>query len=152
MAESSSILCVGNSWFPKMPGGLNRYVYELIHQLAAGHDQVELCGVGLPETELNSSVKLTNLAEPGSPLWKRLWLTRTNFLSRQAGQPDAINLHFALYSLPLLKNLPNNVPITFTFHGPWALEGEREGNNALSIGVKHWLEQRVYNRCDRFIV
>lgn len=146
------ILCIGMGWFPEMPGGLNRYVYELIHHLAAGQDRVELCGVGLPETELNSSIKLTNLAKPDSPLWKRLWSTRTHFLRRQAGESDAINLHFALYSLPLLNILPNNVPITFTFHGPWALESEREGNNALSIWVKHWLEQRVYNHSDRFIV
>jgi glycosyltransferase involved in cell wall biosynthesis len=152
MATSASILCVGNSWFPKMPGGLNRYVYELLHHLAAGQDRVELCGVGLPETELNPAIKLTNLAEPGSPLGKRLWLTRTHFLRRQMGEPDAINLHFALYSLPLLNLLPKSVPITFTFHGPWALEGEREGNNNLSILIKYWLEQRVYNRCDRFIV
>jgi glycosyltransferase involved in cell wall biosynthesis len=51
-----------------------------------------------------------------------------------------------------LPSLPTGVPITFTFHGPWALESDREGHNKLSIWVKHWIEQQVYNRCDRFIV
>jgi len=135
-----------------MPGGLNRYVYELIHHLAAAQDRVELCGVGLPETALDSSVQLTNLAESDSPLGERFWSTRSNFLRLKTPKPDAINLHFALYTLPVLPSLPTGVPITFTFHGPWALESDREGHNKLSVLVKQWMEQRVYQRCDRFIV
>jgi glycosyltransferase involved in cell wall biosynthesis len=149
---SANILCVGLGWFPETPGGLDRYVYELTHQLAAGQDRVELCGVGLPETQTNSPIKITNLSEPDNRLWERLWLIRSNFLRRKSSQPDAINLHFALYSLPLLQVLPPGVPITFSFHGPWALESEQEGAGKLSVFLKHWVEQRVYNRCDRFIV
>lgn len=150
--SSACILCVGLGWFPKTPGGLDRYVYELTHHLAADRDRVELCGVGLPDPPPYYPVKLTNLASPDNPLWRRLWSVRTNFLGRQAAKPDAINLHFALYSLPLLPILPERVPITFTFHGPWAMESEREGTNKLNVFVKHWMEQRVYRRCDRFIV
>ncbi len=151
-AASPSILCVGNGWFPTMPGGLNRYVFELTHHLAAEKDQIELCGVGLPLEQPNSSIKLTNLAKDDTALWQRLWLSRTNFSHRKTAKPDAINLHFSLYSLPLLSSLPTGVPITFTFHGPWALESAREGANQLSVLLKHWMEQRVYHRCDRFIV
>ena len=150
--QSANILCVGNSWFPHMSGGLNRYVYELIHNLAEMGDRIQLCGIDLPTTSSNSSIALTNLASPNSSLFKRLWSTRSNFLNSQIPQPDAINLHFALYSLPIISNFPKNVPITFTFHGPWASEGEKEGNNKLSVYFKQWLEQRVYNKCDRFIV
>lgn len=32
---TKSILCLGNSWFPNLPGGLDRYVYELTHYLVA---------------------------------------------------------------------------------------------------------------------
>ncbi|MEL7038798.1 MAG: glycosyltransferase family 4 protein [Cyanobacteria bacterium J06592_8] len=149
---SSSILCVGNGWFPTMPGGLNRYVYELTHQLASQGDEVELCGVGLPQAESNSEIKLTNLAAADCSLLKRLWLTRQNFKNRHLTQPDAINLHFSLYSLPIISSLPKDVPVTFTFHGPWALESEREGGNQLGIWAKYWMEQQVYQRCDRFIV
>lgn len=147
------ILCLGMGWFPKTPGGVERYVYELTHRLALGQDRVELCGVGLPEAPFDSPVKLTNLAEPDSPLWQRMWSVRTNFLHGRTAKPDAINLHFALYSLPLLKSLPDGVPITFTFHGPWALESKQEGVGKLSILLKHWLvEKPVYQQCDRFIV
>ena len=150
---SASILCIGLGWFPKTPGGLDRYVYEFTHQLAVGQDRVELCGVGLPEAQPNSSIKLTNLAEPDHQLGQRLWLIRRNFLRRQAAKLDALNLHFALYSLPLLQILPDGVPITFTFHGPWALESKQEGASKLAVFLKHQLvEKRVYNRCDRFIV
>ena len=150
---SAHIFCVGLGWFPKTPGGLDRYVYELTHHLAALQDRVELYAVGLPEAEPNSRVELTNLAQSDSPLWQRLWSTRTNFLSRRTAKPDAINLHFALYSLPLLNILPAGVPITFTFHGPWALESKAEGASQLSVFLKHsMVEKRVYRRCDRFIV
>jgi glycosyltransferase involved in cell wall biosynthesis len=149
---AANILCVGLGWFPETPGGLDRYVYELTHQLALGQDRVELCGVGLPEAQPNFPIKLTNLAEPDNRLLQRLWLMRNNFLSRQAAKPDAINLHFALYSLPLLQILPEGVPITFSFHGPWALECKQEGVGKLGVFFRDWVEQRVYRRCDRFIV
>ena len=150
---SASILCIGLGWFPKNPGGLDRYLYELAHYLALGQNQVELCAVGVPEAEPNYPVKLTNLAQPDSPLWRRLWLSRINFLnSRTLTKPDAINLHFALYSFPLLDILPENVPVTFNFQGPWAIESQEEGASKLNVLFKHWVGQKVYNRCDRFIV
>ncbi|MGF1492529.1 MAG: glycosyltransferase family 4 protein [Microcoleaceae cyanobacterium] len=135
-----------------MPGGLNRYVYELIHCLAKDQDQVELCGVGLPQSSPDSVIKLTNLAEPDTNLPNRLWLAYKNFSQRQIQYPSAINLHFALYDLPLLPLLPKDTPITFTFHGPWSLESQEEGANSLGVWVKYWIEQQVYQRCDRFIV
>ncbi|MEG4280887.1 glycosyltransferase family 4 protein [Microcoleus sp. MON1_C1] len=151
-ATAANILCIGIGWFPTTPGGLDRYVYELTHQLAASQDRVELCGVGLPETESNSGVKLTNLAGSEHRLWERLWLIRSNFWQRNSTKPDAINLHFALYSFPLLQVLPRGVPVTFSFHGPWALESKQEGSGKLSVFLKHWVEDRVYHRCDHFIV
>ncbi|MGF1487114.1 MAG: glycosyltransferase family 4 protein [Prochloraceae cyanobacterium] len=150
--KSANILCVGNSWFPHMSGGLNRYVYELIHNLADNGDRIQLCGIDLPENYPNPSISFVNLASPNSSLLKRLRSTRSNFLNSEIVTPDAINLHFALYSFPIISSLPENIPITFTFHGPWAFEGEKEGNNKLSVYFKQWLEQRVYNKCDRFIV
>jgi glycosyltransferase involved in cell wall biosynthesis len=153
-SASASILTLGLGWFPQTPGGLERYIYELTHKLAANQDQVELCGVGLPEAEQNLPIKLTNLASPDSAIWQRLWSIRTNFKKTRVSKPDAINLHFALYSFPILDILPKGVPITFNFHGPWASESQQEVvNKKLSILLKHWLiEESTYNRCDRFIV
>ncbi|NEU73498.1 glycosyltransferase family 4 protein [Hassallia byssoidea VB512170] len=153
MNESASILSLGIGWFPKTPGGLERYIYELTKELAKNEDKVELCGVGLPEAEENLPIKLTNLASPDSPIWQRLWSIRTNFQKTRVDTPDAINLHFALYSYPILNLLPKEVPITFNFHGPWASESHEEGVNKVTAFLKHWLiEKRVYDRCDRFIV
>lgn len=51
----------------------------------------------------------------------------------------------------MLRQLPIDVPITFTFHGPWAGESQREGASLLKVALARWIEQRVYGRCDRFI-
>lgn len=150
--RSASILCVGMGWFALSPGGLNRYLYELTHQLAEEQDQIEICGVGLPLISSDYPIILTNLASPDSPLLQRLWSNRNRFRQRQLRSPNAVNLHFALYSFPLLQDLPKDVPITFTFHEPWALESQWEGQNPWSVRFKHWIEQQVYQRCDRFIV
>ncbi|MDD1416586.1 glycosyltransferase family 4 protein [Dolichospermum sp. ST_con] len=153
-SASASILTLGTGWFPKNPGGLERYIYELTHKLAVAQDQVELCGVGLPVDTENTRIKLTNLADPDSKISSRLWSIRDNFKKTRLGKPDAINLHFALYSFPILDILPKGIPVTFNFHGPWASESQEEVvNKKFSVWLKEKLiEQSTYNRCDRFIV
>ncbi len=152
--SSASILTLGTGWFPKHPGGLERYIYELTHQLATHQDQVELCGVGLPVDHQNTKIKLTNLADPDTKISNRLWSIRHNFKQTRLGKPDAINLHFALYSFPILDILPKDIPITFNFHGPWAAESQEEVvNQKFNIWLKEQLIEKItYNRCDRFIV
>jgi glycosyltransferase involved in cell wall biosynthesis len=154
MASSAQFLFVGLGWFPSNPGGMDRYGYELMQQLIEDGDRIHLCGVGLPENTPQTAISLTNLANPQDPLPQRLWSVRQCFRQqRQHILPvDAINLHFALYSFPLLDDLPSGVPITFTFHGPWALESKQEGAKPWSVAFKGWLEKQVYRRCDRFIV
>lgn len=149
--QPASILFLGMGWFPKIPGGLNRYLYELALKLSE-HDVVEFCGIDLPPTSLSSKVLLTNLASRQNHIAQRLWLVRQQFKRRQLSQPDAINLHFALYSLPILDVLPREVPVTFNFHGPWALESQEEGAKSINVQIKQRVEQKVYGRCDRFIV
>ena len=151
-ATPASILCVGVGWFPKTPGGLNRYVYELTQQLSTQGDSIQLCGVDLPETSAPSSIQLTNLATTDCLFLKRLWQFRSNFPHQALANANAINLHFALYSFPILKCLPDHIPVTFSFHGPWAFESQQEGAGYWNVAFKQWLEQRVYHRCDRFIV
>jgi len=151
---SKRFLFVGTGWFPTHPGGVERYTYELIHHLTYNQDtqdSVELCALDLPKTDVNLPIKLTNLGEMASSVQQRFKSARRNFLARQFIKPDAINLHFALYSFPLLDILPNDVPTTFTFHGPWALESLQEGTGKLGFWLKYWLEKTVHRRCDRFI-
>lgn len=151
--KPASILCLGLGWFPKTPGGLERYVYELTLRLAANQDQVELCGVGLPENQTDLPIAMNNLAAPDTPILQRLWSVRNNFKKINIDKLDAINLHFALYSLPILDLLPENIPITFNFHGPWASESQEEGvGNITALLKKSLVEKRTYKRCHRFIV
>ena len=150
--HSASISVVGNYWFPNNPGGLDRYVYELVHNLIKLETNVNLFGIGLPSVATDLSLQLKNLAEPEASLLKRLWSANQALGHCIQSKPDAINLHFALYGLSLLPHLPKDVPITCTFHGPWAQESDHEGSNKLSILFKKLIEQTVYHRCDRFIV
>jgi len=154
--NSASILTVGSGWFPTTPGGMERYIYELIDKLAINQDQIELCGVGLPEQEDISiaNIRLRNLASPHSKIWQRLWSIRSSFRQINLNHFDAVNLHFALYSFPILDLLPKRLPITFNFHGPWAAESQEELlNKQLTIWIKqHLVEKNTYNQCDRFIV
>ena len=150
--QSKSILCLGMGWFPQSPGGLNRYVYELIQSLTSQHNLIEYCGIDIPETSSVYGLQLTNLAAGDRSLPQRLWSVHQQFAQRQFVRPDAINLHFALYSLPILRQLPQDVPVTFTFHGPWALESQQERASQMAVNLKHWVERQVFQRCDRFIV
>jgi glycosyltransferase involved in cell wall biosynthesis len=161
MTSSARLLIVGLGWFPTKPGGMDRYGYELMQQLAAAGDEIDLCGVGLPTTSPHPAIALTNLADPQTLLPQRLWNVRHHFRQHRGHLPaeksllrhlDAINLHFSLYSFPILPDLPADVPITFTFHGPWALESQQEGKKPWNVAFKRWIEERVYRRCDRFIV
>jgi glycosyltransferase involved in cell wall biosynthesis len=154
MTSPAQLLLVGLGWFPTNPGGMDRYGYELMQQLAAAGDEIHLCGVGLPAISTHQAIALTNLADPKTPLPHRLWSVRHHFRQHRAQLPrlDAINLHFSLYSWPLLSDLPARIPITFTFHGPWALESQQEGEKPWNVAFKRWIENRVYRRCDRFIV
>lgn len=148
----SKVAVVGNNWFPDNPGGLDRYVYELVHSLTGLNTQVDLFGIGLPSDSDHPAIQLKNLAQPELPLWQRLWSANQTFRTGRDRTPDAIHLHFALYGLPLLPHFPAGVPVTCTFHGPWAEESEREGSSKLGVLAKKWIEQAVYHRCDRFIV
>jgi glycosyltransferase involved in cell wall biosynthesis len=148
---SARVFCLGMGWFPHQPGGLDRYTYELVRQLADRH-AVTLGGVDLPAESGLSALALVNLTSSDRALGQRLWEIRQRARHLDLGQVDAVNLHFALYSWPLLRSLPRGIPVTFNFHGPWALESQREGAGRLSVAFKQWVEQRVYDRCDRFIV
>lgn len=154
-SQPSYISCVGMGWFPQSPGGLNRYVYELLqalsHDSLADGGSVEYCGIDIPENRSNPNLLLTNLATDSSLLPQRLLSVFNRFSKRSIHQPDAINLHFSLYSMPILAQLPKHVPVTFTFHGPWAAESAQEGDSKLSVFLKRSVEHQVFRRCDRFI-
>ena len=150
-----SILCLGMGWFPLTTGGLSRYLHGLSFELASEGLEVEVCGLGMPEKKTlfkSPNLTLTNLSEKTVPILSRLWQIRSNFKKAQLSSKTAINLHFSLYSFPIVNSIPSNVPVTFHFHGPWALESQQEGASPIVVWFKKQLELKVYRRCDRFIV
>ncbi|HZG40835.1 MAG TPA: glycosyltransferase family 4 protein [Nodosilinea sp.] len=146
------IAVIGNNWFPTQPGGLDRYVYELVHGLVSLDYGVDLYGLGLPAQSTVPALNLHNLASHDQGLVQRLSSAYGRSRGLGQGELQAVNLHFALYSFAALPHLPHGVPVTCNFHGPWALESQQEGAGRLSVAFKQWVEQRVYSRCDRFIV
>jgi glycosyltransferase involved in cell wall biosynthesis len=151
----SSILCLGMGWFPYTAGGLSRYLHGLSCELAHQGSHIEVCGLGMPQEDSlfkSANLTLTNLAEAETPFFKRLLNVRSEFKKCDLASKSAINLHFSLYSFPVLKSLPANVPVTCNFQGPWALESQQEGESPIAVWLKKQLELRVYKRCDRFIV
>ncbi len=143
---------IGNTWFPDQSGGLDRYVYELVQTLAASEIPIDLFGIGLPSQSPWSSVQLHNLADVDLSLRQRLMAAYQQSRRLTHARLEAVNIHFALYGLAALPHLPRDVPITCTFHGPWAIESQAERENPLSVWFKQQIETLVYRRCDRFIV
>lgn len=166
------VLCVGDRWFPTHPGGLDRYVHEFASAAARRADcTVELCGLDIPsstqapaatptphgipgvvEHQTTRQPLLTSLGAADTPLTRRVAVARRAFARRRLTVPDAINLHFAPTAVGLLDRLPGGVPVTFTFHGPWALESARERPGRVGAAIRHTIERLVHRRSDRFIV
>lgn len=152
MHSPTKISVLGNNWFPDRPGGLDRYIYELVHTLAKSNTEIDLYGLGLPSHQSTPSIQLKNLANPEDSLKNRLYSAYQTSRSIASSSFDAINIHFALYGLAAIPHLPKDVPVTCTFHGPWAIESQQEGDSKLGVWLKKQMEHQVYNRCDRFIV
>lgn len=152
MKDLPLISIVGNNWFPDKPGGLDRYIYELTYTLSTLETNVSLYGLGLPSDSGQVSIHLHNLADPAQTLYRRLLSVYRATKPLAIADSDAINIHFALNGLPTLPHLPKDVPVTCTFHGPWAIESQAEGDSKASVWFKRQVEALVYRRCDRFIV
>lgn len=150
-----SILCLGVGWFPNTGGGLSRHLHDMACALAEKGAKVEVGGLGMPSEDAHfksQNLTLTNLAEAEMPILKRLFALRSEFKKCNPSSKASINLHFALYSLPILDYLSSDIPVTFNFQGPWAFESQQEGANSLVVWLKKQVELYVYRRCDRFIV
>jgi glycosyltransferase involved in cell wall biosynthesis len=148
-----SLLLVGMEWSGSKPRGMDRYVYHCTQELCKLQHRVEFCGVGVsPSLNVPVGAQLTNLASPDSPVLPRLRRIRKEFLNRPPTPVDAVSLHFALYSFPIMRHLPKDVPVTFTFHGPWFQESQNTAQVTWKNRLQRSLEQYVYDRCDRFIV
>lgn len=132
--------------FDPSGGGADRYFSGLLGGLQALGADVSAAAFGVPEPEIQSAL---SLGPTGTGLLRRLRALRG--LRPALDEPGrVVATHFALYALPLGNRL-RRVPHVVHFHGPWAGESAREGQNALAVAAKHWVERRVYSSATRLI-
>lgn len=146
------ILQLGKGWFPQEPGGLNRYFYDCTHYLP--QVGVEVCGLvaGSDQVISDSAGQVEAFAPARASLLLRWRGARRAVIPYLQNSPvDAVVSHFALYTFPVLPQLGDR-PLIIHFHGPWALESQAEGAQAIATQLKKWLEQTCYRRGVVFIV
>ena len=141
-------LHLGMGWFPDQPGGLNRYVRELVGALETAGAETTTVVVG-PASDPGPTVTVAGRA--GSPLPARL-LEFARAARRQA-DPQIIDIHFGLYAaLPTRLRPLRRLPSVLHFHGPWDLEGVASGDGALTASAKRMVERFAYRRADEAVV
>jgi glycosyltransferase involved in cell wall biosynthesis len=133
--------------FPSQPGGLNRYVRELVGALEALGAETTTVVVG-PASDSDPTV---TVARSGQTLPGRL----VEFARAVRRQVDAqiIDIHFGLYAVVPTRLSPlRRLPCVLHFHGPWDLEGVASGDNAITAWAKYLVERLAYRRADEAVV
>lgn len=85
------------------------------------------------------------------PLLQRLRAIRAAGRRALADDNAVIATHFALYATALQPTLARRAHVVH-FHGPWATESAREGQNKVVVTAKRLVEQSVYQSARRLIV
>jgi glycosyltransferase involved in cell wall biosynthesis len=145
--ETLSSLHLGDGWPYDRPGGLNRYVRDLVaalNEASTAHAIVIGPGKSAPKN-------VRAVGGVGDPLIRRLF----GVLSAcgESGSPDIVDSHFPLYAaLPILLTRLRKRPLIVHFHGPWASESEVQGDRRATVLAKRFIERYVYSRASEFVV
>ena len=146
-----NLLQVGKGWFPQESGGLNRYFYDCVQYLPSQQLNLESLVTYSAHHDQNSQLPIHFFGSAQASLPTRWQHVRQAFQTVEKSHSyDLVSSHFALYTAPLLDLIKQ--PLVMHFHGPWALEGEAEGNGRMRAYVKESLEKLVYGRAKHFIV
>jgi glycosyltransferase involved in cell wall biosynthesis len=147
------IACVGTGWYPNSPGGLEKYIHGMAHEIVRAGDELDLFLTGGAQSwHANANVfSLAQAPQKAPSLWNRAIGARRCFAANFNEPYDVINLHFAMNALPLIPFISRRTLRVVHFHGPWAAESRAEGGGRLVSFVKMKLERYVYDRVDRFI-
>ena len=147
----TNVLQIGKGWFPEESGGLNRYFYDCMQHLPSTSMMFQGLVAGSEEVSMKSSKRVHSFGSSSTSLRNRWSGLRDTFQAMQKMQRyDLISTHFALYTFPLLDLVKD--PMVVHFHGPWALEGQAEGNRWVAAQAKKGLEKLVYGKAKKFIV
>jgi glycosyltransferase involved in cell wall biosynthesis len=144
------VACIGTGWFPETPGGLERYLHGLVHNLALCGDIVEFYTFGRP-TPLGGASHPHSIGNARDSVVRRFLAAGACYARELPRSCDVVNVHFALTALPALPFIPRGVPVVYHFHGPWWEESLREGAGTMNVVLKKQIERLVFKRCDHFI-
>lgn len=136
---------LGEAAVADRPGGLNRYVGDLMVALSDAGARAAVVTLGPSGAPAGEGVALD------APLVRRL-LDYRGRAGRAGDHADLVDVHFALYALlPLLTSRLRRLPIVAHFHGPWADESENARGASVAIPVKRAVERLVYRRARRVV-
>lgn len=144
------VAVLGQGWFPDDPGGLNRYVRDLLEAFAADGEPLPAVVLG-PAADAPANVTVAADAADPMPQRIRHFHAAAACLAREA---DVIDAHFALYGMaPLLLGPARRRGRVVHFHGPWAQESAlMHRGGAVAQTARSALERTVYRSADQVIV
>ena len=127
-------LLVGEGWYRESPGGLNRYLSELLGALRRRGVDARAVVLG-PALGAPPGVDVGGRSTEMLPL--RLW-RHARAITRGIDQGAAlIDAHFALYAWwPVVAGRARDLPLVVHFQGPWAAESRTVGHSLPRVGVK----------------
>lgn len=143
---------IGMEWPSDRPGGLNRYVEDLVAALAADGSVEPRALVLGPAADRPPWVNAVARSETPLPI-------RLAALARAARREVAVGAdllvgHFALYTAAALAGgrEVRALPLVAQFHGPWADEANAEGQRS-SMGqrARRQIERLVLRRADAVV-
>jgi glycosyltransferase involved in cell wall biosynthesis len=143
-------LVIGAEWFTDRPGGLNRYLADLLNALTRNGASTTAVVLG---PALSAPANVVRAGSPGHSLPRRLLAARRAAL-HVSHHADVVDIHFALYGLlPVLTTRLRRLPMVVHFQGPWADESAlARGQKPLVLAVKRSVERAVYRRARAVIV
>jgi glycosyltransferase involved in cell wall biosynthesis len=141
-------LLFGMSWFPDVPGGLNRYLADL-------HAALAVDGGPAPHTLVLGPCAFPPRGVIAVSDHRRPLPIRCFHLVKAAraivNQTQVIDAHFALYALPVILWPARKLPLVVHFQGPWADESSSAGSSWVAVQAKRLVERHVYRRAARIV-
>ncbi|MGH9169497.1 MAG: glycosyltransferase family 4 protein [Acidimicrobiales bacterium] len=143
------MLVIGTEWFDDRPGGLARYLKDLVPALV---DEGIDAGAIVLGPALTAGDRFEAVSRTDASLRERVLGVHRAACAR-AGRTDVVDAHFALYAAgPLLLGRLRKTPYIVHFHGPWAAESRAAGNSKLVAAAKREIERAVYRRASAVVV
>jgi glycosyltransferase involved in cell wall biosynthesis len=145
------VVHVGLETSATRPGGLNRYLEDLVHaERVLGLDAVAVV-LGDEGTDPQRDHG-TVVAGPavGSLVARARRIDRA---VRALGEVDVADVHFAGSGfVTACVGALRRVPTVVHFQGPWADESAASGSSSANVATKRAIERAVYRRARRFVV